>query len=88
MLEKKMLFILLIIASTLNAQTIVFKGVVKDSLQNPLSYTNIIAKPKDIRKNISFAITDQQGRYRLELSKNKKYTIDISYLGYQKKTLK
>ncbi len=86
MLEKKMLFILLIIASTLNAQTIVFKGVVKDSLQNPLSYTNIIAKPKDIRKNISFAITDQQGRYRLELSKNKKYTIDISYLGYQKKT--
>lgn len=83
---KKVLLIFLLIASifTLNAQKIVFKGIVKDSLQNPLSYTNIIAKPKDITKNMRFAITDEQGRYRLELIKNKSYTIDISYLGYQK----
>ncbi|CAM1334473.1 carboxypeptidase-like regulatory domain-containing protein [Tenacibaculum aestuariivivum] len=83
---KKVLLILLVIASifTLNAQNIVLKGIVKDSLQSPLSYTNIIAKPTDVSKNISFAITDEQGRYRLKLVKNKTYTIDISYVGYEK----
>lgn len=73
-----------ITAITSNAQKIIFKGAVKDSLQNALSYTNIIAKPKDLSKNMSFAITDEQGRYKLELTKNKLYTISISYLGYEK----
>jgi hypothetical protein len=66
------------------AQTVVFKGAVKDSLQNPLSFTNIIAKPKDVTKNMSFAITDEQGRYKLELAKSKTYTISISYIGFKK----
>ncbi len=83
---KKYIFILLnlTISISTSAQTITFEGTVKDSLQNPLSYTNIIAKPKDVTKNMSFAITDEEGRYRLELSKNKRYMISISYLGYEK----
>ncbi|WP_028889902.1 carboxypeptidase-like regulatory domain-containing protein [Tenacibaculum ovolyticum] len=83
---KRIVFTLLIFITgiTCSGQTVVFKGIVKDSLQNPLSFANIIAKPKDVTKNMSFAITDEQGRYRLELTKSKGYTISISYLGYEK----
>nr|WP_299032559.1 TonB-dependent receptor [uncultured Tenacibaculum sp.] len=65
------------------AQTIVFKGVVKDSLQNSLSFANVIAKPKKATENMSFAISDEEGNYRLELKKDNNYTISVSYLGYE-----
>jgi len=66
----------------LKAQTIVIKGTVKGSLQNPLTYANVIAKPQNSTINLSFAITDEQGRYKLELIKDEKYTIAVSFLGY------
>lgn len=67
---------------TSNSQMVTLKGNVKDSLQNPLAFANVIAKPKDISKNLQFAITDEEGMYRLSLTKDDVYTISISYLGY------
>lgn len=67
----------------LNAQTITLKGSVNDSLQNPLSYANVIAKPADLTKNLQFAITDDAGLYKLELTKNDTYTISVSYMGFK-----
>jgi len=49
---------------SINAQTITLKGSVKDSLQNPLSYANVIAKPADVSKNLQFSITDTDGLYK------------------------
>ena len=66
-----------------NAQTITIKGSVKDSLQNPLSYANVIAKPADVSKNLQFSITDDDGLYKLELTKNDVYTISVSYMGFK-----
>jgi len=66
-----------------SAQTIVFKGIVKDSLQNSLSFANVIAKPQKATENMSFAISDEEGNYRLELKKDNNYTISVSYLGYE-----
>ncbi|WP_456378501.1 carboxypeptidase-like regulatory domain-containing protein [Lutibacter sp.] len=71
-----------------NAQTITLKGVVKDSLQNPLAYANVIAKPEDVSKNLEFSITDDDGRYKLELTKNNTYIILISYMGYKTASFK
>ncbi len=65
------------------AQTITLKGSVKDSLQNSLAYANVIAKPIDVTKNLKFAITDNDGMYKIELTKGKQYTISISYMGYK-----
>jgi len=65
------------------SQTIEIKGVVKDSLQNSLAYANVIAKPADISKNLQFAITDDEGLYKLELTKNDSYTISVSYMGFK-----
>lgn len=81
---KKLIAISCLIAFSVlaNAQIVTLKGSVKDSLQNPLPYANVIAKPKDVTKNLKFAITDNDGLFKLELTKNKQYTISISYMGY------
>jgi hypothetical protein len=36
-------------------------GFVKDSIQNPMPYANVISKPKDVSKNLQFAISDNEG---------------------------
>jgi carboxypeptidase-like protein len=84
MLKKKIAFVFCVTLGTLSfSQTITLKGTIKDSLQNPLSYANVIAKPVDVSKNLKFSITDDDGYYKLELLKNENYTITVSYLGYK-----
>ena len=48
-----------------------------------MPYANVIAKPKDVSKNLQFAITDNEGYYKLLLQKGDSITISISYLGYK-----
>ena len=69
------------------SQTITLKGVVKDSTATPLLYANVIAMPQDSTKNMTFAITDEVGRYKLLLFQES-YTISISYLGYNTNSFK
>lgn len=84
-LKKYYIVILLLNLTSLCAQKVVLKGTVKDSLTNALSYANVIAKPKDVSKNLQFAITDEEGYYRLLFSKGDTVTVSISYLGFKKK---
>ena len=65
------------------SQDITLKGFVKDSLQNPLSYTNIIANPQQQKLNLAFAITDEEGRYSLKLKRGVTYNISISFMGFK-----
>ena len=60
-------------------------GKVKDSLNKPLANANILAEPKDSLQQIKFAITDDKGRYRLDL-KSIPYTVTANYLGFAKKS--
>lgn len=84
MIRKNIIFVFCVIISTLSfSQTITLKGSVKDSLQNSLVYANVIAKPQDAAKNLKFAITDDDGYYKLELTKGDSYTLSVSYLGYK-----
>jgi len=82
-LKLNLFYILAFVCLSLNSQTTTLKGTVKDSLQNPLPYANVIAKPKDVSKNLQFAITDNVGYYKLILNKGDTITISISYLGYK-----
>ena len=75
-------FAFLVFCKTGHSQAIKLTGYIKDSLNNPLPYANVIAKPKDISKNLQFAITDNEGFYRLVFQKNDTVTISISYLGF------
>lgn len=66
------------------SQSVTLKGTIKDSLQAPLSYANVIAKAKKkSKKNIQFVITDDEGNYKLLFHKGDTISISISYLGYK-----
>ena len=82
---KNKILVLFIFGFTISfsAHKVTLSGTVKDSLQNPLPYANVIAKPKDVSKNLQFAITDNEGYYKLVLQQNDTITISISYLGYK-----
>ena len=83
-MKKKLLILLILTISSVSySQKITLSGTVKDSLQNQLPYANVIAKPKDVTKNLQFAITDNEGYYKLILEKGDTITISISYLGYK-----
>jgi hypothetical protein len=77
---KLLFFLFFNITATTFSQKITLTGKVKDSLQNPLPYANVIAKPKDVSKNLQFAITDNEGYYKLLLEKGD--TITISCMRY------
>lgn len=57
------------------------EGVVRDSLNQPLESANVIAINQETSGLESFGVTDEQGRYRLEVGKNGTYKIQISYVG-------
>lgn len=76
-----LVIVLGIFASNLFAQTI--SGIVKDSLQNPLAYTNIIATPQSENTSMAYAIADEKGRFKLVLEKDVTYMVRVSYLGYK-----
>lgn len=61
-------------------------GVVRDSLNEPLELANVIAINKETSGLESYGITNDQGKFKLELGKNGTYEIQISYVGM--KTLK
>lgn len=85
---RKLLFLLLFITSqNLFSQSYNLTGIISDEFQKPLESANIIAKPLQEKATIKFAITDNKGRYRLELDSNVKYEITVSYIGYQTQTL-
>ncbi|WP_282074592.1 carboxypeptidase-like regulatory domain-containing protein [Maribacter aquivivus] len=65
------------------AQNIILRGIVTDSLNNPLIYSTLIAKSEDDRESMQFTSTNLAGRYKLELKKNVTYLISISNLGFK-----
>ena len=83
MLIKHLVLILVMsISVALQAQTITLQGKVSDSLQQPLQYANILAVPVADNIDVTFAITNQDGNYKLQLAKNQNYTVTTSYLGF------
>jgi len=75
-----------VLALKSTAQSTIYSGKVIDSIGNPLNGTNLIAIPQSDALGMEFSITDEQGRYRLQLTKDSTYVLEVSYLGYQKIT--
>ncbi|OUL62269.1 carboxypeptidase-like regulatory domain-containing protein [Flavobacterium sp. AJR] len=64
------------------SQTKSFVGVISDDSNKPLESANVIAKPLQEKADLKFAIADNRGRYKLELDKQVKYEIIVSYIGF------
>jgi len=83
MTKKLIILLVLLHTATTNSQNIFIEGTVKDTLNNPIVYANILAKPTDSLQELKFSITDSEGNYRLKLLEKVTYEINISYLGYK-----
>ena len=83
---KHLLFALLFLVSSVSVAQVRLEGVVRDSLEQPLESANVIAIDKETSALKAYGITDTEGRFTLELSKNGTFEIQISYVGM--KTLK
>jgi hypothetical protein len=85
-MKKNLLFIFLFaISTTIFSQKVTLTGFVKDSLQNPLPYANVIAKPKDVSKNLQFVITDNEGYYKLLIEQGDTIVIHVISIKKHKK---
>ncbi len=78
---KKLFVLLLLCAVSKSFAQIKLEGVVKDSIGAPLELANVIAINQTSNKLESYAITNQEGRFKLNLGKNATYKVQISYIG-------
>lgn len=77
------LIFLVLYGGTVLGQSVRLSGVVTDSLQQPLAYANVVAKPFDTSKSMVFVITDDTGSYAISLKKNERYAIRVTYMGFK-----
>ena len=79
---KKILFLALLATASLNAQ-VQMQGLVKDSLDVPLELANVVAINDSTNTLESYGITNQEGKYKLELNSNTRYKLQVSYIGFK-----
>lgn len=80
----KLLFLLLLFSSFLaTSQSIKLRGFIKDSIGEPLELANVIATVKASGDIESYAITNYEGRFQLDLPVNNAYILRASFLGYE-----
>ncbi len=78
---KKLTILMLLLAASQSFAQIKLEGVVKDSIGAPLELANVIAINEATKTLESYAITNDQGRFKLALTKNTTYKIQVSYIG-------
>ncbi len=70
-------------AGVVQAQQVFVEGVVYNTEQEPLSFANVIGLTEENGPIRSFAITDSEGRFKIELDQDSSYLLKVSYLGYE-----
>ncbi len=78
---KNILCILLLFAACSSYSQIKIEGVVKDSLNQTLELANVVAINQETNGLEAYGITNDEGKYKLELGKNGTYKLQISYVG-------
>ena len=84
---KKLLLLFLLITSVSFSQSVKFEGVIQDVGKSPLEMANVMAVNTVTKAMDSYAITNDKGKYLLNLKPNSSYSIKVSYLGMQTKEL-
>jgi hypothetical protein len=75
--------IIFFLTLNLQAQKRILRGKVTDSLQNPIEFANIMAKPVDNNFPFVFAVTDEKGIFEVRLKNKQSYKISVSFMGYK-----
>jgi hypothetical protein len=69
------------------SQNIKFEGFIQDVGKSPLEMANVMAVNQVTKAMDSYAITNDKGKYSLNLKPNSNYIIKVSYLGMQSKEI-
>ncbi len=81
-------FLLLLFVSSISfSQNIKFEGFIQDVGKSPLEMANVMAVNQVTKAMDSYAITNDKGKYLLNLKPNSNYIIKVSYLGMQSKEI-
>lgn len=63
------------------------EGIVKDSIGTPLELANVIAINTETNALESYGITNDTGNFKLSVSKNTTYNVQVSYIGMKTEQL-
>lgn len=83
----KQILVLLFFVSFANAQNIKFEGIVKDTTNLPLEMANVMAVNQATKAVDAYSITNEKGKFLLNLKANSSYNIRFSFLGLKTKSL-
>jgi hypothetical protein len=86
-MKKTILLTLFFISSISFSQSIKLEGLVTDSKTVGLEMANVMAVNQATKAMDSYAITNDKGKFVLNLKPNTSYNLKISYLGMQNKEL-
>ena len=86
-MKNSIIFIFIILPILIFSQNIKLEGIVKSEANNPLEMANVIAFKKGTKFLQSYSITDSKGHYKLSLEQDQEYTLKVSYLGFDTKSV-
>ncbi|MDI6047327.1 carboxypeptidase-like regulatory domain-containing protein [Flavobacterium yafengii] len=86
-MKNTILIALFFITSISFAQSVKLEGLITDSKTVGLEMANVMAVNKATKAMDSYAITNDKGKFLLNLKPNTAYSLKISYLGMQNKEL-
>lgn len=84
---RKLVFLFLFFSSLSFAQTIRFEGNVVDDKKAPLEMANVMAVNQANKAVDAYAITNDKGKFVLNLKPNSTYVIKFTYLGMKNKEI-
>jgi hypothetical protein len=80
-------FFLLFFSIISFSQNIRFDGIIQNTDKEPLEMANIMAMNQGTKAMDSYAITNDKGKFILNLKPNSSYTVKLSYLGMKNKEI-
>ncbi|MDN3678041.1 carboxypeptidase-like regulatory domain-containing protein [Flavobacterium paronense] len=81
---RNLYFILILFITSISfSQNIKFDGVIADAKAVPLEMANVMAVNQATKAVDAYSITNDKGKFQLNLKANSTYAIKISYIGYQ-----
>ena len=82
-MKKILLLLIMALSSSAFSQNIRFEGAIKDSTGVGLDMANVMAVNQQTKAMDAYAITNEAGKFILNLKANTAYTIKASYIGFQ-----
>ncbi len=86
-MQKTILFFIILFSTISFSQTIKFDGFIEDLTKNPLEMANVMAVNAATKSMDAYAITNDKGRFVLNLKPNTAYLIKVSFLGMKSKEI-